>query len=135
MGGLLLVVGLVMLGVFTFLVDLPSGLGFLASFVLGVVPAVVGAAILWGDWRTSAKSKSPEAKRQAEIKDQIVWRALAQGGRITSAEAAAQAGLEPLEVEHALLSLVSEGRAEVEAGESGDIIYRIDSPVARPKDA
>jgi hypothetical protein len=91
---------------------------------------VVGAAILWASFRVSAVRQDPEGERMALIKDQIVWRAVAQGGRITSAEAAVHAGLPPLEVEHAMMSLVSEGHAIVEPGESGDIVYRVDSPVA-----
>ncbi len=127
-GGLLLALGLLMLWMFSFVVELPSGLEFILVFVLGVVPAVIGAAILWGGWR-SAKRVNPEVERLAHVKDQVLWRAVAQGGRITVAEAAAHAGLPQMEVEHALMSLVSEGRAAAEPGESGDIVYRIDSPI------
>ncbi len=127
-GGLLLALGLLMLWMFSFVVELPSGLEFILVFVLGVVPAVIGAAILWGGWR-SAKRVNPEVERLAHVKDQVLWRAVAQGGRITVAEAAAHSGLPQLEVEHALMSLVSEGRAAAEPGESGDIVYRIDSPI------
>ena len=118
-----------MLAVFTFLVSLPSGLQMTAAFLLGLVPAVVGAAMLWAGYRSSSSARDPEAERLASIKDQIVWRAIAQNGRITAAEAAGQTGLAPTEAEHALMLLVSEGRAAVEPGESGDIVYRIDSPL------
>lgn len=128
-GGLLLVVGLVLVGLFTFVVDLPSGLDFIAIFLLGVVPTVVGAALLRATWRQSSQKQSPEAQRTAAIKDQIVWRAVAQGGHITASEASDHLGVTPLEVEHALLALVSEGRALAEPGETGEVMYRIDSPV------
>lgn len=119
-----------MLGLFTVVVDLPGGVDFAATFVLGVVPAVVGVALLWGGYRSSSRPQDPEAERLASIRDQIVWRATAQGGRIAAAEAAAHVGLTELEVEHALMPLVSDGRATVEAGESGSIVYRIESPLA-----
>ena len=129
-GALLLVLGLVMLWLFGFVVDLPGGLDFVASFVLGIVPVVVGVAMLWADYRSSSRRRDPEAERLAGIKDQIVWRAMAQGGRITAADAAAHAGLTELEAEHGLMSLVSDGQAIVEPGESGNIVYRIESPLA-----
>lgn len=119
-----------MLGLFTLVVDLPGGVDIVANFLLGIVPAVVGVALLWASYRSSSRQQDPEVERLAGIKDQIVWRALAQGGRITAAEAATHAGLPEMEVEHALMSLVSEGRAAVEPGESGSIVYRIESPVA-----
>ncbi len=119
-----------MLGLFTFAVDLPGGVEFLASFALGVIPAVVGAAILWAGWRAASAKRDPALERLAGAKDQIIWRALAQGGRITAAEAAPIVGLPELEVEHALMSLVSEGRATAEAGDSGGIVYRIESPIS-----
>ncbi len=128
MGGLLLALGLVMLWLFTFVVSLPSGLDFIAVFALGVIPLVAGIAMLWAGWRKSSKS-DPESERLSGIKDQIVWRAMAQGGRITAAEAAAQVGLPEMEVGLALMSLLSEGRASAEAGEAGQIVYRVESPV------
>ncbi len=116
-----------MLWLLTFAVSLPSGLDFIALLLLGVIPAVVGAALLWAGFRGSNKRQSPEAERLAGIKDQITWRAIAQGGRITVAEAVAHSGLPQLEVEHALMSLVSDGRAAAEPGQEGDIVYRIES--------
>jgi hypothetical protein len=125
---LLLLLGLVMLWLFTFVVSLPSGLDFIAIFALGIIPSVAGAAALWSGWRTSGKS-DPEFERLSSIKDQIIWRAMALGGRITADEAAAHAGLPEMEVELVLMSLVSEGRASAEAGEGGRIVYQIVSPV------
>ena len=118
-----------MLGLFTFVVSLPGGLDFIAMFLLGVVPAVVGAAVLWAGLRSRGQDGDAESQRLAGIKEQIVWRAMAQGGRITAAEAAAHAGLPEMEVEFALMSLVSEGRASAEAGEAGHILYHVASPV------
>jgi cadmium resistance protein CadD (predicted permease) len=129
LGGLLLALGLVMLWLFTFVVSLPSGLEFIASLTLGVVPAVAGVALLWAGWRSSGKSGDPEAIRVAGVKEQIVWRAVAQGGRITAAEAAAHVGQPEMQIEHALMSLVAEGRAAAEPGAGGEIVYRIDSPL------
>jgi len=133
LGGLLLALGLVMLWLFTFVVklsvSLPSGLDFIAILLLGVVPAVVGAAILWAGFRDSSKRRDPESERLASIKDQIVWRSLARDGRITTAEAATHVGRPESEVEVALMSLVSEGRATAEPGEAGAIVYRIESAI------
>ena len=128
-GGLLLALGLVIVAGSIFVLDLPSGLRISVTFLFGIVPAVIGAAMIWSGYRSTAKDRDPESARLAGIKEQIVWRAVAQGGRITAAEAAAHAGLAPMEAEHALMTLVSEGRAAVEPGEEGDIVYRIDSPV------
>ncbi len=127
LGGLLLTLGLVMLTLFWFVVSLPSGLDFIAIFTLGVVPAVVGAAMFWAGWRGPGKS-DPEQERLDSLKDQIVWRALAQDGRITAAEAAAHSGLPEMEVELALMSLVADGRATAQPGD-GAIVYRIESAV------
>ena len=129
LGGLLLTAGLVLLATFMFVVRLPDGLQIAGTFLLGIVPAVMGAAMLWSGFRSASKSKDPEAERLAGIKEQIVWKAVAQDGRITPAEAAAQAGLPPMEVELALMSLVAEGRAAVEPGESGEVVYLIASPL------
>lgn len=115
--------------VFTIIVRLPETLRFAVSFLLGIVPIVVGAAMLWSGYRSKSKRQDPESVRLEGIKEQIIWRAIAQQGRITAAEAAAHAGLPPMEAEHALMLLVSEGRAAVEPSESGEIVYRIDSPL------
>ncbi len=56
MGGLLLAAGLLMLSLFTF--------DFIAIFALGIVPAVVGAAILWAGWRASSRRSDPEHERR-----------------------------------------------------------------------
>jgi cadmium resistance protein CadD (predicted permease) len=128
LGGLLLALGLTVLWPLTFVVSLPGGLESIAVFLLGVIPAAVGFAMLYAGWR-SGKRRDPEAERLAGIKDQIVWRAVAQDGKITAAEAAAHAGLPEMEVELALMSLLSEGRASAEADDDGQIVYRVLSPV------
>lgn len=128
-GGLLLVLGLVMLGLFTFAVDLPSGLDFIAILVLGIVPAVVGLALIWARWRRPGRASDPEAQRLAGLKEQIIWRAVARGGEITVTEASAHSGVSATDAEHALMVLVAEGRARVEPGSGGEIVYRIDSPL------
>lgn len=114
-----------MLWLFTFGVDLPGGLAFLANFVLGIVPAVIGVALL----RASRKRRGSDSDKFVTIKDQIIWRALAQGGRITASEAAVHVGVPQTEVEFALMALVSDGRAAAEPGDAGEIVYRIESPV------
>ena len=118
-----------MLGLFTFAVDLPSGLEFIAILILGIGPVVGGLAIIWSRWRRPEKASDPNAQRLAGLKEQIIWRAVARGGQITVAEASTHAGVPPREAEHALMILVSEGRASVEPGGAGEIIYRIDSPL------
>ncbi len=129
LGALFLIVGLVMLALLTFIVSLPSGLQITATFVLGVVPFFVGSAMVWYGYRSGSKGKDPGDALLAGIKEQIFWKAMAQEGRITAAEAAAHAGLPPMDVEQALMSLVSEGRAVVEPSKTGDIVYRIQSPL------
>lgn len=129
-GGVLVVFGLVVLAVSAFAVRVPGSLKFLTNFLLVVLPIVSGSAMLWVGWRRSAKRRDPEAARQAEIKDRIVWKAAAQGGRIKEAEAIAHGGAPRTEVEHALIALVSEGRAAIEAGEEGEVVYRVDLPGA-----
>ncbi len=123
MGGLLVVVGVVMLLLFTFVVNLRGGTAFLAVFILGVVPTVTGFAVL----RASRKRGKSEHDKLGTVKDQVVWRAMAQGGRITAAEAALHSGAPQPDVEFALLALVSDGRAIAEPGEAGEIVYRIES--------
>jgi hypothetical protein len=125
LGGLLVVVGVVMLLLFTFVVNLRGGTAFLAVFILGVVPTVTGFAFL----RASRKRGKSGHDKLGTIKDQVVWRALAQGGRITAAEAALHAGVPQPEVEFALMALISDGRAVAEPGEAGEIVYRIESPL------
>ena len=125
MGGSLVVVGVVMLALFTFVVNLRGGMAFLAVFILGVVPTVTGFAV----FRASRKRGKSEHDKLGTIKDQIVWRAVAQGGRITAAEAALHAGVPQPEVEFALMALVSDGRAVAEPGEAGEIVYRVESPL------
>ncbi len=132
LGGLLLAAGLLILAAFMFVVRLPDGLRITGTFMLGIVPAVLGAAMLWSGLRSTSKSHDPETDRLAGIKEQIVWRAIARDGQITAAEAASHTGLPPMDVEHVLMSLVAEGQAAVQPGESGDIVYRIDSPLGGP---
>jgi hypothetical protein len=129
LGGLLLVLGLVVVLVCVAFSSLPESLRIVIAFALGVVPIVVGAAVLWSGMRSAARRHDPEAERLAATKDQLVWRAMAQGGRITAAQASAHSGLAPAEAELALMALVAEGQATVEPGDQGDIVYRIDSPV------
>ena len=130
LGGVILVIGLGMLGLFTFGLRLPGGLQFGANFLFGVIPTVVGAALLWSGWRSSSKRQDPETVRFSAVQDQIIWRAVAMGGRITSPEAAEHTGLPAAEVEQALMSLLSSGRARVEPGESGEIDYLVDTSLS-----
>jgi hypothetical protein len=118
-----------MLALLTFVVSLPSGIQITATFLLGVIPFFVGAAMIWYGFRSGSKSKDPEEARLAGIKEMIFWKAIAQDGRITAAEAAAHAGLPAMDIEHALMSLVAEGRAVVEPGQTGDVVYRVQSPL------
>ncbi len=129
MGGLLLVLGLVIAGLFTFAVDLPSGPSFAVILILGLIPAAVGLGLLWSSWRRPGRSSDPDAERITRLKEQVVWRAVARGGEITAAEAAAHTGMESQEAEYALMLLVSEGRARVEPGPTGEIVYHIDAPL------
>lgn len=123
-----------MLVLLTFVVSLPSSLQITATFLLGVVPFFVGAAMIWHGYRSGSRSQNPEEARLAGIKEQIFWKAIAQEGRITAAEAAAHAGLSATDVERALLSLVAEGRAVVEPAQSGDVVYRVQSPLGEGLD-
>ncbi len=129
MGGLLLFLGLASTVLLTSVVDLPREVSFALAFAFGILPATLGAAIAWSGWRAAQAGRARSADRLADVKEQIVWRAIAQGGRITAAEAAAQSGLPETQIEHALIALVADGRAAVEPGAEGTIVYRIDSPV------
>lgn len=124
---MLLVFGAVMIALFTFAVNLPDGLDFGAVLVLGIVPVATGFALLWSNWR--GRRADAGLSGVGAIKDQIIWRAVALGGRITAAEAAAHCGLPEPEVEQVLLSLVSAGQADAEPGEGGGIVYRVQTPV------
>lgn len=102
--------------------------GVTRTFVLSLAAVflLVLVVIVVMKMRRGKKSKGSEGDLQEEIKEQIIWRALAQGGRITAAEAASHGGRSPLDVERALLSLVAEGRAQAEAGEEREIVYLVD---------
>lgn len=115
------------MGLFSFAVDLPSGLDFIILLALGIVPAVIGLALLSAGRRRSKKKSDPDAQRFEGLKEQIVWRAIARGGAITSAEVVAHTGAPPADAEYALMLLVSEGRAQVEPGAAGEVVYRIES--------
>lgn len=121
-----------MLALLATLVRLPTGLQFIAYFLFVVIPLAVGAALVWAGLRGSSARASPEEKRLAGLKDQIVWRALAKDGQITVSEAVAELQLEPGEAERALMALVADGRAGVEPQKSGEVVYRIESVVAAP---
>lgn len=116
-----------MLGLFSFALDLPSGLDFVAILALGIIPAVVGLALLSAGRRKSRKKADPDAQRLDGLKEQIVWRAIARGGEITSAEVVAHTGAPSADAEYALMLLVAEGRARVEPGAAGEVVYRIES--------
>lgn len=108
-----------------------GGLALMGYLLLGLAIVVIGGAILWALFRRSTVSRrDPEAERIDSLKDQIIWRAIGQGNRITAAEAAAQSGVTEGEAEMALLALVSEGRAAAEPGESGGVVYRVDAAAA-----
>ncbi len=98
------------------------------TFVLSLAAVFlfVFVAIVVMKKRRGKKREGSEGDLQEEIKEQIIWRAMAQGGRITAAEAASHGGRSPLDVERALLSLVAEGRAQVEVGEEEGIVYLVD---------
>lgn len=110
----------------------PSGWSYLAGFML----LLIGAGLLLVGWRRHrrAQSSDPEEGRLEEIKNQVIWRSMAQGGRVTASEVAAQGGLPLPEVERALLSLVAEGRAEAEPGDGGQIFYRVEAGKTRSPD-
>jgi hypothetical protein len=130
LGGVILVIGLGMLGLFTFGLRLPGGLQFGVNFLFGVIPTVVGAALLWSGWRSSSKRQDPETLRLNAVQDQIIWRAMALGGRITRAEAAQHTRMPAGEIEQALMLLISKGRATVEPGEKGEVVYRVDTSLS-----
>ena len=117
-----------MLGSLSFVQSSSGGLALIGYLLLGVAILVFGGAILLALFRRTVKSKDPEAERLDNVKDQIVWRAMGQGNRITAAEVAGQTGMTEGDAELALMALVSEGRAVAEADESGSIVYRIGAP-------
>lgn len=82
--------------------------------------------------RRSRRRQDPEAQLQREIQEQITWRAMAQGGRITAEEAITHGGQSPADVERALMMLVAEGRARAEPGDEGQIVYRIAMGTSTP---
>jgi hypothetical protein len=97
------------------------GLGVLIVFLL-----VVGLGFYWARRRKGRRGADGDALE--EIKQQLVWRAMAKGGTITASQAATEGHLPMIDVERALMSMVAEGRAAVEAGEGGEAVYRIDTP-------
>lgn len=118
-----------MLGTLYVVQDSSGGLALMGYLLLGLAIVIIGGAILLALFRRSAVSRrDPEAERIDSLKDQIIWRALGQGNRITAAEAAAQSGSSEGDAEMALMALVSEGRAVAEPGESGGVVYRVDAP-------
>ena len=82
--------------------------------------------------RRSRRRQDPEAQLQRESQEQITWRAMAQGGRITAEEAITHGGQSPADVERALMMLVAEGRATAEPGDEGQIVYRIAMGTSTP---
>jgi hypothetical protein len=113
-----------------------GSLALMGYLLMGLAIVVIGGAIVWALFRRSTVSRrDPEAERIDSLKDQIIWRAVGQGNRITAAEAAAQSGVTPGEAEMALMALVSEGRAAAEASESGAVVYRVDAPAADTGDS
>ncbi len=103
-----------------------GGLALIGYLLLGLALVVIGGAILMALFRRSVRRSEPEAERFGNVKDQIIWRTMAGGSRVTAAEVAAQSGLSEADAELALMALVSEGRAVAEASEAG-VVYRIES--------
>ncbi|UCC73605.1 MAG: hypothetical protein JSV86_03305 [Gemmatimonadota bacterium] len=120
-----------MLGTLHVVQSSSGGLALMGYLLLGLAIVIIGGAVLLALFRRSAVTRrDPEAERLDNLKDQIIWRALGQGTRVTAAEVAAQSGLTEADAELALMALVSEGRAVAEPGESGGVIYRIGSAAA-----
>ena len=132
-GGIILVAGLLTLALLATVAPLPAGLKFIAYFLFAIAPIAVGVALIWTGWRGSAGS-SPEVQEKANIKDQIIWQALAKGGHITVSEVADLVDLLPSDAELVLMSLVAEGRAAAEPKDSGEVVYRIESVIAGPSE-
>lgn len=107
-----------------------SGLAFHGVILilgLAAIVMLVMAVLLWSRRRRKKSGEGAVSEDQRLIREQIIWRAVAQGGKITVAEAAAHGGQQPPEVERVLMALVAEGRARAEAGENGEIVYYVDS--------
>ncbi len=130
---MMLVAGFLTLALLAAVVSLPAGLKFIAYFLFAITPIALGVALIWTGWRGSAGS-SPEVQEKANIKDQIIWRALAKGGHITVSEVADMVDLLPSDAELVLMSLVAEGRAVAEPKDSGEVVYRIESLIAGPSE-
>ncbi len=130
---MMLVAGFLTLALLAAVVSLPAGLKFIAYFLFAITPIALGVALIWTGWRGSAGS-SPEVQEKANIKDQIIWRALAKGGHITVSEVADMVDLLPSDAELVLMSLVAEGRAAAELDDSGEVVYRIESLIAGPSE-
>lgn len=94
---------------------------------LAAIVMLIMAMLLWSRRRRKRPGEDAVSQDQRLIREQIIWRAVAQGGKITVADAAAHGGQPPLEVERVLMTLVAEGRARAEAGENGEIVYYVDS--------
>lgn len=120
-----------MLGILNVVQSSSGGLALMGYLLMGLAIIIVGGAILLALFRRSTVSRrDPEAERADNLKDQIIWRALAQENRITAADVAAHFGITEADAEMALMALVSEGRAVAEPNEEGGIVYRIDAPSA-----
>lgn len=119
-----------MLGTLNVVQGSSGGLALIGYLLLGLAIVIIGGAVLLALFRRfTVKRRDPEAERIDNLKDQIIWRALAEGIQITATEVAAQSGVTEADAELALMALVSDGRAVVEPGESGGVVYRIDTPL------
>ena len=101
--------------------------GVILVLGLAAIVMLVVGMLLWSRRRRAKSGEHDQSQDQQLIREQIIWRAVAQGGKITVAEAVTHGGQPPMEVERVLMTLVAEGRARAEAGENGEIVYFVDS--------
>ena len=124
-----------LLGFFT--ADLSIGARVITFLVLVVLPAVAGGLLVRSYFRGKGDSRERmEQLRRQTQEAEILRLAREKGGKLTVADVVTQTALDADTVEDRLMSLTTQGFAEIDPSESGSIVYSFSGlDAARDKEA